>query len=148
MSHDTVRQLHLVLESNPDSDQEELAALTLDLHEQLLGLEVEHVELSRLGKVPAGAKPGDVIAIGGLAVTMAPFALRPVLNLLEAWLGSRPIRAATIKIGEDSLELQAVSSADQQKLIDAFVAAHGSTLSPAVGSRPSSEPDSSGAGET
>lgn len=127
MSGEKMRQMKLVLEGGPDSDQEELATLTLQLREQLLGLEVDQVELSRLGAAPTGAKPGEVIALGGLAVTMAPIALQSVLQLLETWIGSRPVRTVSITIGEDSLELQAISSTDQQQVIDAFVAAHGAT---------------------
>lgn len=147
MSVDGTRQLKLVLEGNPDSDKGELATLTLELREQLLRLEVEQVDLSRLGAAPAGAKPGDVIALGGLVVTMAPFVLPSVLKLLDTWLRSRPVRAVSISLGEDSLELQAVSSADQQKLIDVFVAAHGAAPSPAAGSRASSDPDISISGK-
>ncbi|MEW2587355.1 hypothetical protein [Streptomyces virginiae] len=127
MSDDETRQLNLVLEGDPDSDQEELDDLTLQLREQLLELEVDHVELNRTGVAPAGAKAGEVIALGSLAVTMAPFALRAVLRVLETWIEHRPVRAVSITIGGDSLELQAISLADQRQLIDTFVTAHGST---------------------
>lgn len=133
MSGDRTRQMNLVLEGSSDSDREEQDVLTLQLREQLLELEVDHVELIRLDAAPAGAKPGEVIALGSLAVTMAPFALRAVLRLVETWIEHRPVRAVSIAIDGDSLELQAISSADQRQLIDAFVAAHGSAPSPAAG---------------
>lgn len=116
-------RLHLVLTGGQDSDQEELDDLTLQLRERLLELDVDDVEPSRSGAVPAGAKPVDAIAVGALAVTVAPIALRSVLDLVRTWIETRPVRTVSITLGEDSLDLEAVSSADQQRLIEAFLAA-------------------------
>lgn len=122
-----VKQVNLVLTGAPDSDQEELDSLAVQLRSQLLELEVDRVALTRSGEAPAGAKPGDLITLGALTVTLAPFALRAVLRLAEAWIEHRPVRTVSITIGEDTLELQAVSSADQRRLIETFVATHGHT---------------------
>jgi hypothetical protein len=116
-------RMHLVLAGSQDSDQEELDELTLQLRERLLELDVDDVELNRSGAVPAGAKPVDALAVGALAVTMAPIALRSVLDLVRTWIETRPVRTVSITLGEDSLDLEAVSSADQQRLIEAFLAA-------------------------
>jgi hypothetical protein len=140
--------MNLVLEGSPDSDQEELDVLTLQLREQLLGLEVDQVELKRLDAVPAGAKPGEAIALGSLVVTVAPIALQAVLSLLETWIGHRPIRTVIITIGGDSLELQGISSADQRQLIDVFAAAHGPAPSPAADPVPSPDSHTRTVGET
>ncbi|MEV5331087.1 hypothetical protein [Streptomyces werraensis] len=116
--------MHLVLQGGSDSDQEELDALTLQLRERLLELDVDDVTLERSGDVPVGAKPVDAIAVGALAVTLAPIALRSVLDLVRTWIENRPVRTIALTLGEDSLELEAASSADQQRLIEAFLAAH------------------------
>ncbi|MGW7645472.1 hypothetical protein [Streptomyces bobili] len=129
--------MNLALDGGPDSDREELDALTRQLREQLLALEVDHVELVRLDSAPRGAKPGDVITIGSLSVTMAPFALRAVLRLVETWIERRPVRTISVAIDGDSIELQAISSADQRQLIDVFVAAHGPTPLPGSNADPS-----------
>ncbi|MEU5225251.1 hypothetical protein AB0G55_21790 [Streptomyces toyocaensis] len=115
--------MHLVLAGGRDADQEELDELTLQLRERLLELDVDDVEPIRSGDVPAGAKPVDAFAVGALAVTAAPFALRAALDLVRTWIENRPVRTVSITLGEDSLELEAVSSADQQRLIEAFLAA-------------------------
>lgn len=128
-------RLHLVLTGSQDSDQEELDELTLQLRERLLELDVDDVEPNRSGAVPAGAKPVDAIAVGALAVTMAPIALRSVLDLVRTWIETRPVRTVSITLGEDSLDLEAVSSADQQRLIEAFLAAR------------AAEPDDGGTGQ-
>ncbi len=114
----------LLLEGDADSDQEELDSLTRQLRERLLELEIERAELNRSGTVPDRAKPGEVIAVGALAVTAAPVVLRSVVQTVASWLRNRPVRTASISIGEDRLELRAVSSDDQRALIDAFLARH------------------------
>ncbi|MGW6791845.1 hypothetical protein [Streptomyces chartreusis] len=131
--------MNLVLDGDPDSDREELDVLTRQLREQLLALDVDNVELLRLDSAPRGAKPGDVITIGSLSVTMAPFALRAVLRLVEKWIEHRPVRTATAAIDGDSIELQAITSAEQRQLIDAFVAIHGPTPLPGSSADPSQE---------
>ncbi|WP_327426295.1 hypothetical protein [Streptomyces sp. NBC_01236] len=145
MGGDAIRVMNLVLEGSADSDQEELDTVTLQLRERLLELDIDRAELNRSDGAPDGSKPGDVIALGALAVTMAPFALRSVVRLLETWIGHRPVRTVSITIGEDSLELQAVSSGDQRKLIDAFITRQGPTPAPA-GEPASGPPPESGGG--
>ncbi|MEV0174548.1 hypothetical protein AB0I00_25935 [Streptomyces sp. NPDC050803] len=123
--------MSIVLEGAPDSDEEELDTLTSQLRRQLLELDVDRVELTRSDAAPPqGAKPGEAIALGALAVTMAPFMLRGVLRLLETWIANRPVRTVTVELGGDRLELQAVATADQRRLIDAFLAAHEPTSQP------------------
>ncbi|WP_437095393.1 hypothetical protein [Streptomyces sp. enrichment culture] len=139
MSRGTQR-MHLVLTGRRDSDQEELDELTHRLRERLLDLEVDSVEPIRSGDVPAGAKPVDAIAVGALAVTLAPLALRSVLDLVRTWIENRPVRTVAITLGEDSLELEAVSSADQQRLIEAFLAAHGPEAEPRPDPGPGPDP--------
>lgn len=117
-------RINVVLEGGEGSDPEELDSYTLALREHLLELDVEDVVLDRSGAAPEGAKPGEAIALGALAVTAAPFALRSVVLLLQAWIENRPVRRVSILVGEDSLEVEALSSADQRRLVEAFIARH------------------------
>ncbi|GAA5031787.1 hypothetical protein [Streptomyces siamensis] len=134
--------MDLLLEGDADSDQEELDALTRHLRERLLELEVERAELNRSGAVPDRAKPGEVIAVGALAVTAEPAVLRGVVQMVASWLRNRPVRAAGISIGEDRLELRGVSSDGQRDLIEAFFARHlalpPASADPAQGAAPAS----------
>ncbi|WAZ19549.1 hypothetical protein STRCI_000607 [Streptomyces cinnabarinus] len=120
-------RIGIVLEGTDDCDPEELDLLTRRLRERILELDVERVELTRTAAVPEGAKPGETFALGALAVTLAPIALSQVLALVRSWIENRPVRSVSIEIGEDRLEVQAVSTADQQKLIDTFLRAHAPT---------------------
>ncbi|MEU6537134.1 hypothetical protein [Streptomyces sp. NPDC047000] len=133
-------RLHLVLERGEDSDQEELDRLTGRLRDRLLELDVQRVELSRSGRAPDGAKPAGTIALGALVVTTAPFALRSVVRLLQTWLENRPVRAVTLTVDGDSIEVQAVSRADQHRLIEAFIAQHGPTPPPGPEPAPAADP--------
>ncbi|CAL9407537.1 hypothetical protein SUDANB132_01579 [Streptomyces sp. enrichment culture] len=133
MAVSRTQRMHLVLAGGRDSDQEELDALTLQLRERLLELDVDRVELDRSGAVPAGAKPADALAVGALVVTAAPFVLRSAVDLVRTWIETRPVRTVSITLGEDSLELEAVSPADQQRLIEAFLAARDQEREPADG---------------
>src|SRR5690606_11290538 len=107
---DRTERMRLVLTGSRDSDQEELDGLTLQLRERLLELDVDDVALDRSGAVPDGAKPVDAVAVGALAVTALPFALRAALDLVRTWIENRPVRTVSITLGEDTLELEAVSS--------------------------------------
>ncbi|MFF9485312.1 MULTISPECIES: hypothetical protein [unclassified Streptomyces] len=130
---DRTERMRLVLTGGRDGDQEELDELTLQLRERLLELDVEDVETVRSGDVPDGAKPADAIAVGALAVTLAPLALRSVLDLVRTWIENRPVRTVSVTLGDDSLELEAASSADQRRIVDAFLAAHAPEAEPADG---------------
>ncbi|MER7181290.1 hypothetical protein ABT404_17720 [Streptomyces hyaluromycini] len=114
----------VTLEGAPDSDQVELEELTLQLRTDLLELEVDRVEVVRSWDAPEGAKPGDVIALGALALTLSPMALRGVLRLLEVWITNRPVRKVRVVFGDDSIELERASRVDQRRFVDAFVEAH------------------------
>jgi hypothetical protein len=116
--------MRLTLEGEPDSDQDELDELTVQLRAVLLDTDVDDVELVRSQDVPTGAKPGEVVAVGALAVALTPIALRGALQLVETWLATRPVRKVRIVLGDDTLELEQASPEQQQRLVETFVAAH------------------------
>lgn len=118
-------QLRLAMEGDKDTDARELADLTSQLRRRLLELDVETVELVRRQEgVPTGAKPLDAVAIGALAVTVAPVALKAVVALVESWLKNRPVRSVTLTIDGDSLELSKISRSEQRELMEAFIEKH------------------------
>ncbi|MFE2162893.1 hypothetical protein ACFW9M_34475 [Streptomyces lydicus] len=116
------QSVRVVLVSTEDSYPEELEAYTLDLRKRLLELDVDDVVLASSPADVQGAKPGDVIAAGALVVTALPFVLSKVVRLVEKWIEHRPVRTAFLTIGEDILDLNALSSADQRRVIDGWLA--------------------------
>jgi hypothetical protein len=114
--------------SEDGADAERLDALTGYLREELLQLEVEDVERAQAGDVPPGARAMDVVALGGLVVSLGRTAagLKEVVSAVRRWLsrGDGVRRTVKIEIDGDTLELSEVSAAEQDRLVDLFVRRH------------------------
>ena len=119
-------ELSAVLHAGPDADDEELAALTQRLRGELLQLDVDAVEPARAGPAPAGTRAVELLAIGGLVVRFAMQSemLRSVIDATAAWLGRQHGRSVSLTLDGDTLEVTGVSSQEQQRLIDVWVARH------------------------
>ncbi|MFJ3302527.1 hypothetical protein ACIPSA_05300 [Streptomyces sp. NPDC086549] len=120
--------MRLVVSGGADVDQEELDELTAQLRRRLLELDVDDVRVGRSdGPVPEGAKPGELIAVGALAVSLAPAVLRPALRLVETWMRNRPVRTVKVDVDGRTLELNHATAEQQQRLVEAFLASTAST---------------------
>jgi hypothetical protein len=110
------------------ADAERLAELTGFLRQELLALDVEDVIAPRVGEAPPGARAFDAVAVGGLLVTLGRSlgAVRAVVSVVRKWLarGAGAPRTVRLEIAGDVLELSGATAADQQRLIDLFVARH------------------------
>jgi hypothetical protein len=116
--------VQLVLhEEEPDPD--ELEELTAKLRRQLLELDVDAVERPPVAEAPAGTK-GLGIAIGALILKMAtsPELLSGVVTTIRRWLSGHRNRSVKIAMDGDTIELTGVSSEEQDKLADAWIARH------------------------
>ena len=114
------------LDAGPGHDAGELAELTGRLRDELLELDVDAVEPATGGAAPDGAKGLELLAIGGLVVRFAMKAgvLRAVADATVGWLGRQQARSVKLTLEGDTLELTGVSSDEQQRLIDLWVARH------------------------
>jgi hypothetical protein len=110
------------------ADAERLDALTGYLRRELLQLDVEEVSRVQAGEVPPGARAIDVLALGGLVVSLgrAATGLQQVVAAIRRWLSSGDgiRRTVKIEIDGDILELSEVSLAEQDRLVDLFVRRH------------------------
>lgn len=110
------------------ADAERLAAQADFLRRDLLQLEVEDVTVLRGGDAPPGARAFDVVAVGGLLVTLGRSveSLRAVVSAVGTWLGrgGGTPRTVRLEIAGDVLELSGATAADQQRLIELFVSRH------------------------
>jgi hypothetical protein len=110
------------------ADAERLDALTGYLRQDLLQLDVEDVTALRAGEPPPGARVFDMIAVGGLLVSLGRSAesLRAVLSAVRKWLtrGDGVRRTVRLEIGGDVLELSEATVADQDRLIGLFIDRH------------------------
>jgi hypothetical protein len=110
------------------ADAERLDELTRFLRDELLQLEVDDVTALRVGEPPPGARVFDVLAVGGLLVSLGRSAesLRPIVSAIRKWLarGEGTRRTVRLEIDGDALELSEASAADQERLIGLFVSRH------------------------
>lgn len=116
-----------VLDAGPDHDPEELLELTQRLRGELLELDVESVGLGADGEAPAGAKGAELLAFGGLAIQLAALKapiLRSVVDATVAWLGRQQARSVKLTLDGDTLEVTGVSSDEQGRLVEQWVARH------------------------
>src|SRR4051794_24138299 len=95
-----------------DSDDRELAELGRRLRTELLATDAQRVEAVRSGQAPVGSKGLEVLALGHLIVVMGRSipALRGLIGALRDYVAHQPVRSVKITIGDDVLEVTAVSS--------------------------------------
>jgi hypothetical protein len=123
---DTPTQVVLELDAGPDADEQEVAELALRLRDDLEAHDVGSVQLSRGGTVPAGAKSVDAIEWGSLLVAIASSpALVALIHTANTWVARQRRGRVRVKIGEDEIVLTGVSSDDQRRLIDDWLARRG-----------------------
>jgi hypothetical protein len=117
----------LVLQVLPvaDSDAEELADLAGGLQAELLGADAASVAPLTAEAAPEGAKGlGDLA--GWLLVQFGTLdGLRAVVAAVRGWT-ARTGRTVEVSIGGDTLKVTAVTSRQQEMIIDAWLARHGS----------------------
>lgn len=117
-----------ILLSEDGADAERLDALTGHVRRELLQLDVADVSRTQAGDVPPGARAIDVVALGGLVVSLGSTAaaLKEVVVAVRRWLsrGDGARRTVKIEIDGDTLELSEVSAAGQDRLVDLFVRRH------------------------
>jgi hypothetical protein len=107
-----------------DSDAEELADLAGQLHAELLSMDAASVGPLPAGAVLEGAKGLDGTLIGWLLVQFGtPDGLRAVLAAVRGW-SSRTGRTVEVSIDGDPLKVTGVTSQQQEKIIDAWLARH------------------------
>ena len=112
----------------PDGDAEETARATLQLRRELLDLDVDAVEAPRAGEPPPGSKGVDVAALGALVVNIADSQLlAAVVTAVRSWLAGSSRRSIKLQLGGDALELTGVSSKEQRRLTDEWLARHQSS---------------------
>jgi hypothetical protein len=119
-------ELGAVIEGGPGYDAEETFELTQGLRGELLELDVDAVELASDGEAPDGSKGPELLAIGGLAIkfVLNSAVLKSVVDTTTAWLGRQQARSVKLTLDGDTLELTGVSSEEQGRLVDQWIARH------------------------
>jgi hypothetical protein len=107
----------------PQADPQELENLTLQLRRELLDLDDVAVDRAAGGDLPPGSKGSDPTALGALVVTLAQSSgLVALIHAVQGWLSASNLRTVRIQAADGAtLEVAGVSSADQRRLIDAWI---------------------------
>jgi hypothetical protein len=107
--------LTLQLYAPPDADDEEVFNRTRYLRNEIEDLPIDKAQLVKT-QAPEGAKAGEAIMIGTMAIAALPTFLAPLIDLVRDWL-SRP-RNQDIRIkarlGDDEIEISYPSTAAPQ----------------------------------
>jgi hypothetical protein len=109
------------------ADAERLDTLARYLREELSQLEVDAVSAVPAGAAPEGSRAFDVVAVGGLLVSIGNSqVLRSVVTAVRRWLhrGAEPARTVRLELDGDVLELSGASSDDQERLVELFLSRH------------------------
>jgi hypothetical protein len=114
--------LVLQVQLTSDSDDEELTEATQRLRTVLLDLDVDSVEPLPETDVSEGAK-GVGTLVGWLAVRFGKEGLRTLVAGLVGW-ATRTGHNIEISYGGDVLKVSGVTSAQQERVINDFLARH------------------------
>jgi hypothetical protein len=119
-------EIAAVLDGGPDRDAEELLDLAQELRGELIEIDVDAVGLGGGGDAPDGAKGAELLAFGSLVIPLALKSpvLRGVVDTTIAWLGRQQARSVKLTLDEDTLELTGVSSEEQSRLVEQWIARH------------------------
>lgn len=121
-----VRESHLAvcLQAEQDGGVEELDRLTVMLRRELLQLDVHDVRRAPGADAPEGTRALDAAAVGSLIVSLAtaPQVLGAVVGTIRDWLGRSRARSVSLEIDGDVLKVTGLSSAEQERLIESWLA--------------------------
>ncbi len=121
----TLARLQVEIGAGSGDDAEHLAQLTYRLRAELLDLDVDAVQVAAAGEAPGDSKGVSLLAAGGLLVRfVGRDALQSIVGSVRSWLGRQHCRSIKLTLDGDSLELTEVTSAEQDRLIDLWVARH------------------------
>jgi hypothetical protein len=114
--------LILQIEPTSDGDDEELARLTQRLRRQLLEMDVDSVE-PLTDTAGSDREKGLGALVGWLAVRFGTEGLRAVVGAVVSW-ATRTGHSVELRYGDHVLKVDGVTSAQQERLINDFLAQH------------------------
>jgi hypothetical protein len=111
-------------------DPSELDELTRQLRTEVEELNVDSVEEVSIGAAPEGTKAVDFMAIGQMAVTLAPTIVPPLFELLKSWVDRKPSTPVKIKVrvGRKTAQIEYDPTRTSAKDLDDLVKALGRSI--------------------
>lgn len=100
-------------------DPDGVADLTAGLRREILDTDVNSADFVAAGKAPAGAKSDALVAVGALAVTLAPAVMESLMGVISSWLSRQP---SDVEIEIDGNRFQGqVSKSQRDDLVAAYL---------------------------
>jgi hypothetical protein len=117
--------LGIQVELGPDADAAEIALATERLRRELLELDIDAVVPATGEEPPPGTRAGGGVELGALIVTAVSSGLfTMIVEVAREWLAGQRERSITLHIDGDVLELTGLSSGEQSRLTDRWLARH------------------------
>lgn len=119
-----IARLTLHVDAGEGVDDDDLDRLTRQLRGEIDELGVESVDLVTGGAVPKGARAGELVTLGVLAVAVLPATLPHMINFLRDWSLREEKRSVKIKaqVGDRSVEVaynpSTMSQSELKQLVD------------------------------
>jgi hypothetical protein len=129
-SGSALRDLVVVVESEPDVDPDEVDRSVRRLRAELKDLDIESVTPVSWEIAPLGAKGVDPVSVGALLITLsASGGVFPVLiETARDWLARHvAARRISVTIDGDTIVLDRASEQERSALIKAYMRRHGVT---------------------
>jgi hypothetical protein len=119
-------ELALEVQALPDTDSERLAELTRRLRAELLDLDVDAVKPMTAAGAPDCAKGVELLAFGALVVqfVLQEEVLTSIVDGVRSWIQRQSARSVKLTLDGDSLEVTGLSSSEQDRLVELWVARH------------------------
>jgi len=113
-----------------NGDTTELDELTRQLRAQVEELNIDSVGQVSEGAAPEGTKAVDLVAIGQMAVTLAPAIVPPLFDLLKSWVERKPSTPVRIKvkIGKKTAQIEYDPTRTSAKDLEAIMKALGKSV--------------------
>lgn len=119
----SVSTMRIAIEPESGVDGEELDQQLRWLREELLELDVDAVDRMSGGTAPDGAKAPAADLASTLVIALSNSAvLAALVGVLRTWLSRGSGRKVKLQIGADSIEIEGQSTAEQDKLIEQWIA--------------------------
>jgi hypothetical protein len=126
-SDSALRDLVLVVESEPDVDSDALDRSVRQLCAELKDLDVESVAPVASEAVPLGAKGADPFSLGALLITLTATGgvVTVLIETARDWLARHAAaRRISVTIDGDTIVLEKGSEQERSALIDAYMRRH------------------------
>lgn len=126
-SDSVLRDLVLIVESEPNADPDEVDRLVRQLRAELRNLDVESVLGVISEDAPLGAKGADSLSLGALLVTLTATggAFTILIETVRDWLARHAAaRRISVTIDGDTVVLEKGSDQERSALIDAYIRRH------------------------